>query len=226
MHLRKPRKTTDQNEDAFYDELNKLISKIPSQKAVIVGIDANAKMGLEQQSDGLGKWFYHMEQTSDNGNRLMDLCEQANLTIASTLERNHRRYQLAWQGTTPLKSEEQQKRKRPTLKLQFDFVLTKNIPLSDILISRAVWHVAFDFDHRSFLLSLKVETPPTSDDQYWITDQRVNDPDCFTKCIREEKRLRRLCRQLQRHRENGWTSTAKEFEKAPEVKEPRKGKAR
>ncbi|KAK6762470.1 hypothetical protein RB195_023262 [Necator americanus] len=45
----------DHNEDAFYDELNILISKIPSQQSLIGEIDANAKMGPEQQSDVLGK---------------------------------------------------------------------------------------------------------------------------------------------------------------------------
>ncbi|KAK6762023.1 hypothetical protein RB195_022932 [Necator americanus] len=37
----------DNRKDAFYDELNALMSKIPSQQVVSVGIDANAKMGLE-----------------------------------------------------------------------------------------------------------------------------------------------------------------------------------
>ncbi|KAK6730634.1 hypothetical protein RB195_007229 [Necator americanus] len=45
----------DNSKDAFYDELNVLMSKIPSQQVVIVGIDANEKMGLEQLSDVLGK---------------------------------------------------------------------------------------------------------------------------------------------------------------------------
>ncbi|KAK6727627.1 hypothetical protein RB195_005363 [Necator americanus] len=40
----------DNSKEAFYDELNALMSKIPSQQVVIVRIDANAKMGLEQQS--------------------------------------------------------------------------------------------------------------------------------------------------------------------------------
>ncbi|KAK6760760.1 hypothetical protein RB195_021999 [Necator americanus] len=72
----------DNSKDAFYDELNALMSKIPSQQVVIVGIDANAKMGLEQQSDVLGKWYYAAERTSDNGDRLVDLCEQTGLVIA------------------------------------------------------------------------------------------------------------------------------------------------
>ncbi|KAK6731074.1 hypothetical protein RB195_007503 [Necator americanus] len=36
----------DNSKDAFYDELNALLSKIPSQQVVIVGIDANAKLRI------------------------------------------------------------------------------------------------------------------------------------------------------------------------------------
>ncbi|KAK6755500.1 hypothetical protein RB195_014083 [Necator americanus] len=57
-------------------------------------------MGLEQQSDVLGKWYYAAERMSDNGDRLVDLCEQTGLIIASTFKRNHRRHQLTWQGST------------------------------------------------------------------------------------------------------------------------------
>ncbi|KAK6763203.1 hypothetical protein RB195_023786 [Necator americanus] len=114
------------------------LSPLQSQQAVIVGIDANAKIGPEQQSDVLGKWFYPMEQTSDNGNRLIHLCEQTNLIIASTFKGNHRRHQLTLQETTILTPEEQRKRKMPTLKLQLDYDLTKNIPLSNIRKSRVV----------------------------------------------------------------------------------------
>ncbi|KAK6728213.1 hypothetical protein RB195_005702 [Necator americanus] len=91
----------------WIDELNALMSKIPSQQVVIIGIDANAKMGLQQQSDVLGKWYYPAERTSDNGDRLVDLCEQTGLIIASTFRRNHRRHQLTWQGSTLLTPEEQ-----------------------------------------------------------------------------------------------------------------------
>ncbi|KAK6741645.1 hypothetical protein RB195_009487 [Necator americanus] len=128
----------DNSKDAFYDELNGLMSKIASQQVVIVGIDANAKMGLEQQSDVLGKWRYPAKRTLDNGDRLVDLCEQTGLIIASTFKRNHRRHQLPWQESTLLTPEEQRKRRMRTLKLQLDYVLARNIPQSDIQKSRAV----------------------------------------------------------------------------------------
>ncbi|KAK6729031.1 hypothetical protein RB195_006218 [Necator americanus] len=123
------------SKDAFYDELNALIPKIPSQQVVIVGIDTNAKMGLEQQSDVLGKW-YTAELTSHN--------EESSTPSAH----------LA--GSTLLTPEEQRKRKMRTLKLQLDYVLARNIPQSDIRKSRAVWDVVFDFDHIPVPLSFKI----------------------------------------------------------------------
>ncbi|KAK6763756.1 hypothetical protein RB195_024186 [Necator americanus] len=66
-----PTETAEENNRAsFYDELNALMYKISSLQVVTVGIDANAMIGLEQQSGMLGKWFYPVEQTSDNANRL------------------------------------------------------------------------------------------------------------------------------------------------------------
>ncbi|KAK6744474.1 hypothetical protein RB195_011280 [Necator americanus] len=47
-------------------------------------------------------------------------------------------------------------RKIRTLKLQLDYVLTRNIPQSDIRKSRGAWDVAFDSDHRPVLLSFKI----------------------------------------------------------------------
>ncbi|KAK6744867.1 hypothetical protein RB195_011531 [Necator americanus] len=90
----------DNSKDTYYDEINALMSKIPSQQVIIVGIDASAKMGLEQQPDVPAKWHYTAERTSDNGDRVVDMCEQTGLIIATTFKRNHRRHQLTWQGST------------------------------------------------------------------------------------------------------------------------------
>ncbi|KAK6740881.1 hypothetical protein RB195_008997 [Necator americanus] len=89
-------------------------------------------MELTQQSDVLGKRFCPTEQVSDNCSRLIDLCNQTNPIIASTLRRNQRRHQLTWQKSTPLTPEEQRKCKMSALKFQFDHDLTTNIPLSNI----------------------------------------------------------------------------------------------
>ncbi|KAK6751206.1 hypothetical protein RB195_002903 [Necator americanus] len=201
----------DNSKDAFYDEFNALMSKIPSRQVVIVGIDANAKMGFEQKSDVLGKWYYAAKRTSDNGDRLVDLCEETGLIIASSFKRNHRRHQLTWQGSTLLTPEEQRRRKMRTLELQLGYDLARNIPQSDIRKSRAVWDVAFDSDHRPVLLSFKIrfhkrnrgvhlqpkiDMVGLKDDECRTksrqlvsinvgvrTKKKLSDADSFTKCI-------------------------------------------
>ncbi|KAK6757193.1 hypothetical protein RB195_015176 [Necator americanus] len=44
--------------DAFYGEINAIMSTILNQQVVIVGIDTNSKMKLEQQSGVVGKWYF------------------------------------------------------------------------------------------------------------------------------------------------------------------------
>ncbi|KAK6762094.1 hypothetical protein RB195_022984 [Necator americanus] len=80
----------DNSKNVFYDEVNALMSKIPSQQVVVVGVDANAKMGLEQQYGVLGKRYYPVERTLHSGDRPVDLCEQTGLIIAPTFKWNHR----------------------------------------------------------------------------------------------------------------------------------------
>ncbi|KAK6747620.1 hypothetical protein RB195_000675 [Necator americanus] len=69
------------------------------------------------------------------------------LTFAFTLKRNHRCYQLTWQGATPSTPKEQQESKMPSLKLQFNYILTKNILFSYIQQCRAILDVVFYSDH-------------------------------------------------------------------------------
>ncbi|KAK6763972.1 hypothetical protein RB195_024344 [Necator americanus] len=73
------------------------LGKKHTMRVVIVGIDAYAKMGLAQQSDVLGKWYYPAESTSDNGDRLVDLCEHR--AVWDVFDSDHRRFSL--QDTVP-----------------------------------------------------------------------------------------------------------------------------
>ncbi|KAK6734898.1 hypothetical protein RB195_018223 [Necator americanus] len=199
-----------------------------SQQVVTVGIDANAKMGLEQQSDELGKWYYSAECTSDNGDRLVDLCEQTGLIIASTFKKNHLLHQLTWQGSPQLRDTVPQKKPGVPLQLKIDMAGLKDDECRTKLRQRVSIHVRVR------------------------TRKKLSDADSFTKCIQEaaretlpvllprkkfafasaetkstynsvcvarsagdfnrEKRLRRkLRRQLQQDRDNEWTSRAIEF---------------
>ncbi|KAK6757178.1 hypothetical protein RB195_015165 [Necator americanus] len=164
------------------------------------------------------------------------MCEQTGLIIASTFKRNHRRHQLTWQGSTLLMPEVQRKRKMKTLKFQLVYVLARNIPQSDIRKSRAIWDVTFDSDHRPVLLSFKMRFHKRNRGvplQPKIDMAGLKDDECKTNFrqrvsiagdFNPEKRLRRK-RQLQRDRDNEWTSRAMEFEKAWEERNPRKAYA-
>ncbi|KAK6763053.1 hypothetical protein RB195_023669 [Necator americanus] len=103
----------------------------------------------------------------------------------------------------------------PTLKLQLNYDLSKNIPFSNIRKSRAVWDVAFDSDNRPILLSFMVrfqkryrsstltearlgrsekrvmqkEVPPrvSISIELW-TKERADDADSFFKRIQEAEK--------------------------------------
>ncbi|KAK6741452.1 hypothetical protein RB195_009361 [Necator americanus] len=245
------KKLENNSKDAFYDELNALMSKIPSQQMVIVGIDSNAKMGLEQQSDVLGKWYYAAERTSDN--------EESSTPSAHVA------------GVNLLMPEKQRKRKMRRLKLQLDYVLARNIPQSDMRKSRAVWDVAIEFFSAS-RYGLKDDECRTKFRQRVSIHvggrarKKPSDADSFTKCIQDAARetlpvllprkrfafasaetkstynyvcvarsagdfnqvkssRRKLRRQLQQDRDNERTSRAMEFEKAWEDRNSRKAYA-
>ncbi|KAK6755602.1 hypothetical protein RB195_014149 [Necator americanus] len=139
--------------DNLYDENFALMSKILSQYVVIVGIDANANMGLEQQSEMLGKWYYPVKHTSDSDYHLADLCEQASLVTFSRFRRNHRLHHLRWQWSTLFMPEEKKMR---TLKLQLNYPLKRNIPQPDIRKSRADRDGVFDSNHCPVLRSFRI----------------------------------------------------------------------
>ncbi|KAK6765154.1 hypothetical protein RB195_025190 [Necator americanus] len=201
----------DDSKDAFYDELNALMSKIPSQQVVIVGIDANAKMGLEQQSDVLGKWYYAAERTSDNGDRLLDHVLERNIP-QSDIGKSRAVWDVAFDtGHRPVLLSFKirfHKRNRDPLQLKIDVAGLKDEECRTELRQRVSIHVGVR------------------------TKKKLSDGDSFTKCIQDAARetlpvllpqkRRKLRRQLQQDRDNEWTSRAMEFEKAWEYRNLRR----
>ncbi|KAK6734563.1 hypothetical protein RB195_018011 [Necator americanus] len=101
-----------------------------------------------------------------------------------------------------------------TFKLQLDYVLTMNIPQSDIRKSRAVWDVASDSDHRQVLSGIELRLhkrnrrvpPQPKIDKAGVKDGKCRtnfrvclfmlkyglgrsfDADSFTKCTQDAAR--------------------------------------
>ncbi|KAK6752544.1 hypothetical protein RB195_003768 [Necator americanus] len=156
-------------------------------------------MGLEQQSDVLGKWYNAEERTSDNGDRLVDLSEQTGLIIASTFKRNHRRHQLTWQGSTLLTPEEQRKWKMRTLKLQLDYFwrgtslsqISENLEL--LGTSRSTLTTVQFFSASRYGSTGERENRTKFRQRVSIhvvvrTRKKLSDGDSFTKCIQDAAR--------------------------------------
>ncbi|KAK6765678.1 hypothetical protein RB195_025533 [Necator americanus] len=123
------------------------------ERKVVVGIDATAKIGLEQQSYVPRIWHYPAERTSCNGDHVVDFCEQTSLIIASTFKRNHRLHQLMRQGSFFLTPEGQ----REDEDYQTSARLNSDEEHSSVEHPkyRAVWDIVFDSHHRLVLLSFK-----------------------------------------------------------------------
>ncbi|KAK6735519.1 hypothetical protein RB195_018623 [Necator americanus] len=103
-------------------------------------------MGLERQSNLPGKWYNPAEHKWDN----------------------EERYHLTWQVSTLLTPEEQRKRKIRTLKLHLDYVVTRNIPQSNIRKSGAVWDVAFDnWTTVQFFSALRYGSPTGTEELFF-----------------------------------------------------------
>ncbi|KAK6745274.1 hypothetical protein RB195_011786 [Necator americanus] len=157
------------------------------------------------------------ESTSDNGDRLVDLCEQTGLIIASTFKRNHRRHQLTWQGAVwdvAFDSDH-----RPIL-LSFKIRFHKGnreVPLQpkiDMDAARETLPVLLPRKKFAFA-SAKTKSTYNS----VCVARSAGD-------FNQEKRLRRkLRRQLQQDRDTEWTSRAMEFEKTWEDRNSRKAYA-
>ncbi|KAK6763034.1 hypothetical protein RB195_023655 [Necator americanus] len=185
----------DNSKDAFYDELNALVSKIPSQQVVIVGIDGNAKMGLEQQSDVLRKWYYPAQV----GQRNRGVPLQLKIDIAG------------------LKDEEYTTNFRQHVSIH-DGVRTRK-KLSDAdSFTKCIQDAASEtlpvlLPRKKFAFA-SAKTKPTYNSL--CAARSTGNFGRLKKKFRHE---------LQKDRENEWTERAKEFEKAWEDRNPRKAYA-
>lgn len=68
----------------FYEEMDRIIDKIPKRDVIIVVGDANAKVGREEIYREVTGGFSKHERSNDNGLRLIELALERNMKIMST----------------------------------------------------------------------------------------------------------------------------------------------
>jgi hypothetical protein len=75
---------TEKVKDEFYAELLKCAQDVPPHNMLVIAGDFNARIGQDSSSSTtrvIGKHFLH-EETNDNGNRLVEFCEAADMRPA------------------------------------------------------------------------------------------------------------------------------------------------
>jgi exonuclease III len=133
--------SAEENE-MFYEELQKQIDKISKYNMIIVIGDVNAKIGREQiYIPIIGKFSQH-DTTSPNGEKLCSFAEGNNMVIAST----YFKHKQIHQGTWKIPGKEQ--------KNQTDHVLVNNRRKSAIQDVRVFRGANCDSDH--YLVVVKV----------------------------------------------------------------------
>jgi hypothetical protein len=68
-----------QNKEEFFEHLNEEISKIGTSRKIIILGDMNSRVGKKDQDKIVGR--YGEDTINDNGNRLINICNQNNLRI-------------------------------------------------------------------------------------------------------------------------------------------------
>lgn len=89
--------------DTFEDTLRSIIEQIPRNHEIIIGGDLNGRVGKQRHSNVIGR---HGEETvNDNGERLINLCDQFDLKITNTFFAHKEIHKYTWyQQTRGLKS--------------------------------------------------------------------------------------------------------------------------
>ena len=80
----------------FYEEIEKALEYAKSDDVSCVMGDLNAKVGSEPFESIVGK--YDLGEKNDRGERLIELCQLNNLTIANTLFQHPYRRLYTWKS--------------------------------------------------------------------------------------------------------------------------------
>ena len=138
----------DEAKEAFYSDLNDLLSTIPrNDKLYIVG-DFNARVGSEADQwprvigrNGVGKM-------NPNGLLLLQLCTEHQLCITNTLFRMANKYKTSWQHP------------RSRHWHLIDYVITRQRDQGDTLITRAMRGACCGTDHNLIRSKLRLSLAP------------------------------------------------------------------
>jgi len=87
----------DEEVEAFYKEVDHVLTEIPKQNLLMITRDFNARVGEDAgENDVLGK--YGHGQRNDKGQTLVDFCAEHKLFITNTIFCLHNRHRYTWKS--------------------------------------------------------------------------------------------------------------------------------
>ena len=141
-----------EDKDDFYSKLNCLIQDIPSHNMLVLLGDFNARLGIDNynpESRTIGQFLYH-SQTNNNGSRLLELCQTANLCDLQSRKPHRKGRQWTWMHPNRIST------------AQLDHIIIRTKWANSFSNCRAYNSVNVESDHRILTAKMKVSLRATT----------------------------------------------------------------
>ena len=141
---------SDEDKDAFYEDLSTLLGGIPGNQKIILLGDFNARVGRDYNAweKIIGKHGTGTLHANANGIRLLSLCAEHGLAITNTMYQQADRYKTTWMH---------QRTKKWHL---IDYVIVRQKDISDVRFTKSVTASTIWSDHRMVRSKIKVTVAP------------------------------------------------------------------
>ena len=202
--------SSDSAKERFYEDLSKVLKKIPNEDKIILLGDFNARVGndIEAWPKVLGKHL--LGKMNSNGLMLLSICSEFKLTITNSTFQQSDKYKGTW--------------RHPRSKHwhTLDYVITRQRDLKDVHMTRAHRGTECWSDHRLVRSNIKISfarKPPRSKSKIpkKINCDKLKDPAVLKKFNEEMDKELQKCN-LDENIEQSW-NTFKEtlYEKSVEL---------
>jgi exonuclease III len=142
--------------DEFYNDLLKCKNEVPHHNLLLIAGDFNARIGVDSHHANprvVGRHAFH-ETTNENGQKLVDFCEAADIRPAQHRFPHPKSRVWTWQHPTS-------RNKNTDNRAQLDHILVNGKWLNSIKNIRAYDTVEINSDHRIVSIKIKISLRKT-----------------------------------------------------------------
>lgn len=160
---------TREEKDDFYAKLESTLQEIPAHNMLILLGDFNARIGTDsfsQESRAIGQFLHHSE-TNNNGLRLLELCQSANLCVLQSKKPQRKGRQWTWRHPNGASV------------AQIDHIIIRAKWFNSFSMCRPFNSVNVESDHRILCAKMDVSLRSSSKDikgSAPVNWKRLNDP--------------------------------------------------